>query len=582
MDDMELDLERGTAGNPPRLDDESRVKVLSPSMLVFKRFVRNRLAVAGIVILGAMFLFSFVGAMFMPYTQSQTFYRNDVLWKEYASLAVNNELRYTVREGGDFPLAARSAFILAKNAGKNVFEANGKSYSWEALGETGVMLYESSEVATALGLKGNYAYTVLPGKTLTDEVKAAFEAAAAADEAVFEAGGESFSIAKTGKSLGLYRSETVALASMYVADALGSADAATVTGFPFRAAAETALAEGETTFVYEGNAYTLRSDPDRVTVLDASGAEYAMLSPYIAQMISPDLKMTAAFKDAILDAVKAKQTSFTFTDAAGETDEYQVYNILNNYSVKRRTTTQVFDAYAPISRAHWLGTDANGMDEITRLMYGGRVSLMVGFVVVLIELAIGVVIGGVAGYFGGKVDLALMRFIDLFNAIPSYPIIITVGVVMDTMEVNPYHRIFILMILLGLLGWTGIARVVRGQILTLREQDFMVATEAAGIRTSARIFRHLVPNVMPLLIVQATMSLGGIIITEATLSFLGLGLKYPMASWGTIINSASDIYTMTNHWNLWIPAGVLILITVLGFNFVGDGLRDAFDPRMKR
>ncbi len=154
--------------------------------------------------------------------------------------------------------------------------------------------------------------------------------------------------------------------------------------------------------------------------------------------------------------------------------------------------------------------------------------------------------------------------------------------VLDAYKVTPQIRIYLLMVLLGIMGWTGIARTVRGQILSLREQDFMVATEATGISVRRRIFRHLMPNVMPLLIVNATMNLGGIIITEATLSFLGLGVKYLLASWGTIINAATNIYVMTNYWFIWMPAGLLILATVLGFNFVGDGLRDAFDPKMKR
>ena len=175
-----------------------------------------------------------------------------------------------------------------------------------------------------------------------------------------------------------------------------------------------------------------------------------------------------------------------------------------------------------------------------------------------------------------------MRFVDLFNCIPYWPMMIIAGSVMDTLEVDSYLRIFLLMFIMGLLGWTGIARVVRGQILSLREQDFMVATEATGIKVSRRIFRHLVPNVMPLLIVQATMSLGGIIITEATLSFLGMGVKPPLASWGSIINAATDIFVMKAYPFIWLPAGFLILVTVLGFNFVGDGLRDAFDPKMKR
>ena len=222
------------------------------------------------------------------------------------------------------------------------------------------------------------------------------------------------------------------------------------------------------------------------------------------------------------------------------------------------------------------------MDLLTRLMFGGRISLAVGFIVIGIELIIGIIFGGISGYFGGWVDMVCMRFVDLFNSIPYWPMLIIAGAVMDSFKLDSIIRIFALMFILGFLSWPGIARIVRGQILTLREQEFMVACEANGIRTSRRIFKHLVPNVMPILIVQATMGLGGIIITEATLSFLGLGIKYPMASWGSIIQGATDMFVMTNYWWIWLPAGFCILITVLGFNFVGDGLRDAFDPKMKR
>ena len=256
--------------------------------------------------------------------------------------------------------------------------------------------------------------------------------------------------------------------------------------------------------------------------------------------------------------------------------------MLNTFNIKRDTPAQLIRMYEFPSREHPLGLDNNGMDVMTRLMYGGQVSLMVGFIVVFFEIILGVIVGGLSGYFGGAVDTILMRVVDLFNSIPFYPVVIIIGSVMDTLQIEPRQRLYILMVVLGVLGWTGVARVVRGQILSLREQDFMVAAEATGIPTSRRIFRHLVPNVMPLLIVQATGSLGGIIITEATLGFLGLGVKYPEASWGSIINVASDAFVMTNYWFMWIPAGMLILLTVLGFNFIGDGLRDAFDPKMKR
>jgi peptide/nickel transport system permease protein len=175
-----------------------------------------------------------------------------------------------------------------------------------------------------------------------------------------------------------------------------------------------------------------------------------------------------------------------------------------------------------------------------------------------------------------------MRLVDVFISIPSLPLIIILGAMMDEMKIDPQVRMVYLMLLLGFLGWPGIARLVRGQILSLREQEFMIAAEATGISVKRRIFKHLVPNVIPQLIVISTMSLGDVILLESTLSFLGLGVKYPFASWGNIINSVTNSYVMTNYLFAWIPAGFCILVTVLGFNFIGDGLRDAFDPKMKR
>jgi peptide/nickel transport system permease protein len=215
-------------------------------------------------------------------------------------------------------------------------------------------------------------------------------------------------------------------------------------------------------------------------------------------------------------------------------------------------------------------------------MYGGRISLSIGFIVVFLEIVIGIVLGGLAGYFGKWVDMLIMRVVDVFNCIPFLPLMIIMGSVMDSLDVQPDKRIFYLMLILGIMSWPGIARMVRGQILSLREQEFMIAAEATGIRVSRRIFKHLIPNVIPQLIVLATLGLGNIILYESTLSYFGLGVKFPFASWGNIISGVSTAYEMTNFWFVWIPAGLLILLTVLGFNFVGDGLRDAFDPKMKR
>lgn len=242
----------------------------------------------------------------------------------------------------------------------------------------------------------------------------------------------------------------------------------------------------------------------------------------------------------------------------------------------------MIDMYASPSGTHLLGTDGDGFDVLARIMYGGRISLMVGFVVVFLEIVLGVIMGGLAGYYGGWVDNLIMRLVDIFYCLPSMPIMIILGAVMDALRMNTYVRLMIMMAALGIMGWAGVARMVRGQILSLREQEFMVATEATGVRVKDRIFRHLVPNVMPQLIVIATMGIGSVILTESTLSFLGLGVKHPLATWGTIINSVSSASAMAHYAFIWIPVGLLICLTVIAFNFVGDGLRDAYDPKSKR
>lgn len=228
------------------------------------------------------------------------------------------------------------------------------------------------------------------------------------------------------------------------------------------------------------------------------------------------------------------------------------------------------------------GTDGVGRDVLTRILYGGRISLEVGIFTVFIEIVIGTVVGGIAGFYGGWVDNILMRLVDIFLSLPMLPVVIIIGAVMMDMKVDPAKRIYWVMLVLGLFFWPSLARLVRGQILSLREQEFMVAADALGIRDRHRIFRHLVPNALPNIIVTATLDVGNAILTESALSFLGMGVAMPYPSWGNIINAVSNPNDFSLRPWLWIPAGICILLTVLAINFVGDGLRDAFDPKMKR
>lgn len=575
---QELEKEVEITTEEMQLDDARRVKVLSPGMMVFKRFIRNQLAVVGFAILFFMFVFSFLGPLFSPYDQTEVFKGLGTMTKDYAGATYNTELRYTVADDQSFDTAARAQFLLALGDGEETFTVGDDIYYFTTEGEDTYRILRLEPVGTVLvGL-----FKPVPGVVEPEGLVEAFETAVDQKSDHFSLDGVIYRITRSGKALQISTEQDIALATLSVYDPYSQEAEEFVDSYDFRLASTQAIVAGEETFQVNGDTFSLRMNDEQFTVLDSSGDEFAEISSIIVNPLEQSTFLSMEFKSTTRDAIQDENDRFTFTEASGESVEYTIDRVNTTYNIKRETPTELIRQYEDPSGKHLLGLDGNGMDVMTRLMHGGRISLLVGFVVIFIEVFIGIIFGGISGYFGGAVDTALMRFVDLFNSIPFWPIVLIFGSVMDALEVQPMGRIFLLMMVLGLLGWTGVARIVRGQILSLREQDFMVATEAAGIRTSRRIFKHLVPNVMPILIVQATAGLGGIIITEATLGFLGLGVKYPLASWGSIINSASEAHVMSNYWFMWIPAGLLILLTVLGFNFVGDGLRDAYDPKMKR
>ena len=537
------------------LNDDRRVKVLSPGMLVAKRFIRNRMAVTGLVILIFMFVFSFIGGLVSPYGQDQFFYTDKTIRKSFGEAKENTEFRYGSNSDELFGLTAQAKAMLAIQQGKDTFNFSNHNYTMNKVSD------------------------------------------------------EMFTISCDGVMVG------------YAAKDMVNADAADQKlSFEFNYQALTAYATGAKEFTADGVTYALAEDGG--VTLD--GADYAYIIRYLVQAISPDVFLSRDFKDKLLATIATAQdgkATFTYTDESlimnepeqtedGENADGQTSGIntedpnapkqddtsdtataeydlefkaaTNSWQILQEKSSRQYDQYSFPNMKHWLGTDMYGMDMLTRLMYGGRVSLLIGFIVIIIETVIGVIFGGISGYFGGWVDNLIMRIVDIFYCIPSMPVIIILGAAMDASRVDPTIRMVYLMLILGFLGWAGIARLVRGQILSLREQEYMAAAEACGLSVSRRIFKHLIPNVVPQLIVTCTMGLGSVIIMEATLSFLGLGVKFPFASWGNIISDVNNTHVLTTYWFIWIPAGVLLLLTVLAFNLVGDGLRDAFDPKMKR
>ncbi len=530
------------------LDDTERIKVLSPGQLVFKRFIRNKLAIVGTCILLFMFLFAFAGPLFYGYSQTQIFYKYDSLVVDYASATERTDFAaYRLSGGNSVSLTDAN---MAKAYIEEMIESSLEEY---AMRNTDYVLKKAAENIYTLSRAGDpervliiFSTYVIDTYDTAATVSETFKIdalEAACGTMAFSAGGTDYTIADDGSG------------NMVIYEAGSSEPFALFSTFVVR------RYNGEDTLSFDFKR-TVAGVVENMVENNVSSDEFTYLLPEL---------------DDSGNFVYNEDGSLTYKDT-------EIYVTLKKgqYVLTCEQVTYLIDIYGSPSKAHLFGTDGDGMDVLARMMYGGRISLIVGFVVVLIETILGVIMGGIAGYFGGWIDTLVMRLVDVFYCIPTMPILIILGSMFDALRMDAYVRLMWLMAILGFLGWASVARLVRGQILSLREQDFMVATEATGLKVKTRIFRHLVPNVMPQLIVTATAGLGSVILTESTLSFLGLGVKHPLATWGTMINSVSDYASMINYVYIWLPVGILICLTVIAFNFVGDGLRDAFDPKMKR
>ncbi|WP_083205094.1 oligopeptide ABC transporter permease [Bacillus sp. FJAT-27264] len=235
-----------------------------------------------------------------------------------------------------------------------------------------------------------------------------------------------------------------------------------------------------------------------------------------------------------------------------------------------KEVTGVFSA--PPSAEHWLGTDQVGRDVLSRLIYATQISLIVGFVTVALYVTVGTLIGIVSAYFGGWLDMVIMRITDMFMAFPFLMVILVVISILGS-------NMTTIILVLALFSWPSVARLVRGSVLSIKQLDYINAGVALGLSTPRILFKHIFPNAVGPIIVNATFGIASAIMSEAGLSFLGMGVQPPTASWGNMLTDAQSLTVLTDQPWLWVPPGAMILLTVLAINFVGDGLRDALDTR---
>lgn len=302
------------------------------------------------------------------------------------------------------------------------------------------------------------------------------------------------------------------------------------------------------------------------------------------------LDVPRTFDEKVVD-IQAGYNNFTVILESGKVVSWGDKAILGELNVPNQKFKAVYNQYFQsygISedgsvkawglKGYLLGSDELGRDIFTRLMYGGQTSLLVGIVAVIITTFIGLLIGLISGFVGGKVDNILMRFGEIVSAIPFLPLLITLSVVIGQ-RLNQDQRMYLVMVLIGLLSWVGLARLVRGQILIEREKDFVLAARALGIKENRIILKHILPSVLSIAIVSMTLSYGGMMLTEAGLSFLGFGVLQPTPTWGNMLNGAQKAEVIQLYWWRWVFPALAVFITVLSVNLIGDGLRDAVDPK---
>jgi peptide/nickel transport system permease protein len=231
----------------------------------------------------------------------------------------------------------------------------------------------------------------------------------------------------------------------------------------------------------------------------------------------------------------------------------------------------LFNIESPPSGEHPLGTDELGRDVLSRLLYGGRISIMVGICATLMQVVIGSLLGMMAGFFGKAVDIVIMRICDIVMCFPFYAIAISLAALLGA-------NVWNVIIIVGILSWTGVARIVRAETLSLRSREFIDAARALSLNNAEIILRHILPNVLGPIIIYATLGIATGVLSEASLSFLGLGVTPPQPSWGNMLTAAQNMRILSSEWWMWIPPGAMVFLLVLSINFLGDGLRDALDP----
>lgn len=561
-----------------------------PSRRVLQDFFRHRLAVGALILLLGLFLFVFVGQYFFPMDVGDTDPLQANIAPNFSMLGLPKELKSNIRDingyanftvgvsedntlymwgytkdslsgrdYADFPAEIRKGNVLLASAGADhviAVTTDGRVIGWgnDTLGQYG----NAVEDASIVSMPQELIDVGVPDPSRIDQLLCGYQATA------MVVGGELYLWGNTKALLNMrelaaavadYRSETgvgvqkVAMSGFY---AVALFEDGTMTGSELLFHRESAVSSRGGRI----KNFTSYLEGKRIVELAAGTRHFLALTDH-------GTVLAWGQKTGGQTAVSGSSAARIFTGAR------QSYLC---DAEGRLTEKSGF-------RGYLFGTDSRGRDNFTRVVHGGKMTLTIGAVAVLISSAIAIVIGCLSGYFGGWVDLFLMRLTEIFASIPFLPFAMLLSFVLRNYPINETARIFLIMVILGLLSWTGPARMIRAQVLSEREKEFVTAAHAMGVRKWRIAFRHILPNIVSVIFVSMTLDFAGCLLTESSLSYLGFGVQQPYPTWGNMLSGANSGVVIRSYWWQWVFPALFLALATVSINVVGDALRDALDPK---
>lgn len=622
-------IKRAFFGASKEMSDEERFaveKIESPSVMAVKAFFRRKIAVVALVTLIAMFLFVFIGPYFMPMDLNYTDALQANIAPNYTMMKVPDELKDDIRDissFADFSVGVSQDNNLylwgnTKNnltgvdytqlpdeiqAGKVAHAAAGSDHII-AITTDGKVVGWGNSSAGQFGkkLQANDPYTEMPEIILNGTIDASevkqllcgYQATALVmnDGTMYMWGNNNamLSLPEFTKS-DKYNTdvEKVAFSNYY---ALIMRKDGTVTGgqtlsFNMQKAYSNkdgeiknlrSYMDGRTVrdIAATNNCYAFVMDDGSVVVFGA--AEYGEKN--IPEINEEVVSISAGTRHFVAVGESGTVYAWGHNDGGqcnvnGETTDHVFVGSKQTYLVNANNELTAKEGFS----GYLMGTDGRGRDIFTRIVHGGKMTMTIGAVAVIVSTVIAIIVGCLSGYFGGWVDMLLMRVTEIFSSIPFLPFAMMLSYVIRTMPIGETTRIFIIMVMLGLLSWTGLARMIRGQVLAEREKEFVLAAQSMGVKENRIAFMHILPNVISVILVNVTLNFASCMLTESSLSYLGFGVQQPQPTWGNMLYGANNSIVIQNYWWQWVFPALFLSVATISINIIGDALRDVLDPK---